>query len=398
MHKIKKLACQLKHGEPLLMGDNQGGDANNSLNKKISVFIPVYKHSDLLEELLQKLVKDPYQNKEIFVTIDKPSEETLKVVECFRGKAHFILSSQRRGKVEALNEAVKLSSGEILVFIDSDVRLGGCENFLETIALEMRETDILDIKKKIIRDSFLSRMVTYEFIGSNFSSYLYSKIAQKCFAVGGTAFAIKREVFEEVGGFAKVVSEDLDLAAKAFLRNRRFKFANRIEVHTKVPSNWRSWLVQRKRWGIGTGLWMKAYGGKVVRYIARYPHLAFPCALMLFPTVALMLFNYVCSIFPEAQPFNFIPRALASQLNLSSTPILSTPATSVLLITLTNLFLGFIAFSIIFYIASKKLSFQFNLAEFVAYYFFYQPMSFFVLFAGILSGLLLKNHKLDWKL
>jgi cellulose synthase/poly-beta-1,6-N-acetylglucosamine synthase-like glycosyltransferase len=379
------------------MGDGQSGDADNSVSGRISVFIPVYKNSDLLEGLLEELVSDPYWNREIFVVVDEPAEEVFEIVEHFHEKVHFILNNTRKGKVEALNEAVKLSSGGILVFIDADVRLGKCENFLETIALEMKETDILDIKKKILKDSFLSKMVNYEFVGSNFSSYLYSKLVKKCFAVGGTAFAIRREVFEEVGGFAKVISEDLDLAVKAFLRNRRFKFADKIEVYTKAPSTWRSWLAQRKRWGIGTGLWIKTHGGKVVKYIARYPYIAFPCALMLFPTVALMLFNYICCIFPDVQLFNLIPRVLASQLNISGAPLLSPQMTSILFTALANFFLGFIAFSMIFYAASKKLRFRFNLAEFVVYYFFYQPISFLVLFAGIISGLLFKDHRLDWK-
>jgi cellulose synthase/poly-beta-1,6-N-acetylglucosamine synthase-like glycosyltransferase len=379
------------------MGDNQGGDADSSVGEKVSVFIPVYKNSDLLEGLLEELVNDSYRNREIFVIIDEPAEEVLRVVERFREEAYFILNSTRRGKVEALNDAVRLSSGEILVFIDADVRLGECENFLETIALEMRKTDILDIKKKIVKDSFLSRMVHYEFVGSNFSSYLYSKLVQKCFAVGGTAFAVRRETFEEVGGFAKVVSEDLDLAVKAFLRNRRFRFADKIEVYTKAPLNWRSWLAQRKRWGVGTGLWIKTHGGKVVKYIARYPYIAFPCALMLFPTVALMLFNYICSIFPDAQLFNFIPRVLASQLNISGASLLSPHVASILFTTLINFLLGFVAFSIIFYAASKKLKLRFSLAEFVVYYFFYQPISFLVLLAGIISGIFFKNHRLDWK-
>ena len=379
------------------MGDGQSGDADNSVSGRISVFIPVYRNSDLLEGLLEELVSDPYWNREIFVVVDEPAEEVFEIVERFHEKVHFILNNIRKGKVEALNEAVKLSSGEILVFIDADVWLGKCENFLETIALQMKETDILDVKKKILKDSFLSKMVNYEFVGSNFSSYLYSKLVKKCFVVGGTAFAIRREAFEEVGGFAKVISEDLDLAVKTFLRNRRFKFADKIEVYTKAPSTWRSWLAQRKRWGIGTGLWIKTHGGKVVKYIARYPYIAFPCALMLFPTVALMLFNYICCIFPDVQLFNFIPRVLASQLNISGASLLSPQMTFILFAALANFFLGFIAFSIIFYAASKKLRFRFNLAEFVVYYFFYQPISFLVLFAGIISGLLFKDHKLDWK-
>ncbi|MEM3774553.1 MAG: glycosyltransferase family 2 protein [Candidatus Bathyarchaeia archaeon] len=380
------------------MDDLQGSSPSSSKDRRISVFIPVYRHSDLLEELLEGLVNDSYQNKEIFVTIDEPTADAHRVVERFRGEVHFILNGRRRGKVRALNEAVSVSSGEILVFMDADVKLGECKDFLKTVALEMEDADILDIKKKIIKDSFISRMVNYEFVGSNFSSFLYSKLVQKCFAVGGTAFAIKRETFKEVGGFAKVVSEDLDLAARTFYQNKRFKFTNKAEVYTKAPSRWRSWLAQRKRWGIGTGIWIKTHGGKVVRYIARYPYIAFPCSLMLFPTVALMLFNYICSLFPDVQLFNFIPRALASQLNLTSVPVLPPSLTSMLFTVLTNFFFGFIMFSIIFYIASKKLRFRFSLVEFVAYYFFYQPISFIVLFAGIIAGIFFKNHKIDWKL
>ncbi|MEM2249342.1 MAG: glycosyltransferase family 2 protein [Candidatus Bathyarchaeia archaeon] len=376
----------------------QGSNPSSSKDRRISVFIPVYRHSDLLEELLDGLVSDSYQNKEIFVTIDEPTVDVQRVIERFRGEVHFILNGHRRGKVGALNEAVRVSSGEILLFLDADVKLGECRDFLKTVALEMEDADILDIKKKIIRDSFVSRMVNYEFVGSNFSSFLYSKLVQKCFAVGGTAFAIKRETFEEVGGFAKVVSEDLDLAARVFYRNKRFKFTNKAEVYTKVPSWWRGWLAQRKRWGIGTGIWIKVHGGKVVRSIAKYPYIAFPCFLMLFPTVALMLFNYICSFFPGAQLFNLVPKALASQLNLTSVPVLSPSLTTISFIALTNFFLGFIMFSTIFYIASKKLGFQFSIAEFITYYFFYQPLSFIVLFAGIIAGIFFKDHKIDWKL
>ncbi|MEM2690666.1 MAG: glycosyltransferase family 2 protein [Candidatus Bathyarchaeia archaeon] len=380
------------------MDDLQNSNPSSSKDRRISVFIPVYRHSDLLEELLDGLVSDSYQNKEIFVTIDEPTADVQRVIERFRGEVHFILNGHRRGKVGALNEAVRVSSGEILLFLDADVKLGECRDFLKTVALEMEDADILDIKKKIIRDSFVSRMVNYEFVGSNFSSFLYSKLMQKCFAVGGTAFAIKRETFEEVGGFAKVVSEDLDLAARVFYRNKRFKFTNKAEVYTKVPSGWRGWLAQRKRWGIGTGIWIKVHGGNVVRSIAKYPYIAFPCFLMLFPTVALMPFNYICSFFPGAQLFNLVPKALASQLNLTSVPVLSPSLTTISFIALTNFFLGFIMFSTIFYIASKKLGFQFSIAEFITYYFFYQPLSFIVLFAGIIVGIFFKDHKIDWKL
>ncbi|MEM3783487.1 MAG: glycosyltransferase family 2 protein [Candidatus Bathyarchaeia archaeon] len=363
----------------------------------ISVFIPVYEGSELLEPLLEKLTSDSCENKEIFVAIDKPNAESVRVSERYQGKVHFFLSNQRRGKVEALNSAVKMSHGEILVFLDADVKISDCKDFLENIRREMMETDILDLKKKIIPDSFVSRMVNYEYTGSNFASYLYSKLVRKCFCIGGTAFAIRREAFEEVGGFSKVVSEDLDLALKTLLKNKQFKYAEEIEVYTKAPSNWKSWFNQRKRWGIGTGLWIKEHWKRLVRYIAKYPHAALPCAIILFPTFFPLLLNYICSVFLDFQILNFIPPVLAAQLNFPLPSVISVSVLSIIFTGLANFFLGFIAFAAIFYTVSKRLNFRFNIAEFLIYYFVYQPMSALVLLVGILRAFLSSNHKLDWK-
>ncbi|MEM2280818.1 MAG: glycosyltransferase, partial [Candidatus Bathyarchaeia archaeon] len=93
-----------------------GGFSPVDVRPTVSIFIPVYEGSELLEPLLEKLTEGVCSGLEIFVIIDKPNKESLKVVERFGGKARFLLNGERRGKVEALNSAVKLSSGEILVF------------------------------------------------------------------------------------------------------------------------------------------------------------------------------------------------------------------------------------------------------------------------------------------
>ena len=364
---------------------------------KISVFVPVYEGSALLGPLLERLTSDGYCGKEIFVAIDRPSMDSLRVVERFRDKVHFLLCSERRGKVEALNSAFKLSSGEILVFLDADVKIGECDSFLETVEGEMMDCDIADFKKKILPDSFVSRMVKYEYIGSNYASYLFSKLVGRCFAVGGTAFAIKREAFEEAGGFSKVVSEDLDLAVKTFMKGRRFKYTEKIEVYTEAPSNWREWLNQRKRWGIGTGLWIKEHWKRLVRSIAKYPHAALPCAIILFPTVVPLLFSYVCSAFLKGQPYSLIPAVLAAQLSFPAASSIPVSLLSIIFAGLTNFFLGFMAFSAIFYAVSKKLGFHFNIAEFLVYYFVYQPIAAIILLAGTVKAFISRNHKLDWK-
>jgi len=364
--------------------------------RKVSVFIPVYENSDLLEELLEELTKDTYENKEIFVTIDKPVQKSLGVAKKYGSKVNFILNEQRRGKVDALNNAVKISEGEILVFLDSDVKLGN-SNFLGEIEQKIEGFDILDVKKEIVRDSFIARMVNYEYVSSNFANYLYSKLIKRCFGINGAAFAIKRETFEEVGGFSKVVSEDLDIAVKVLLKNKQFKYTEKVEVYTKAPSSWRIWLVQRKRWGTGAGLWLRDHWRDLIKYVAKYPHVAIPSIIILFPTLIPIVLNYVLSNLLGYKILDFVFMLLATRFSFLIPFFFSVSIALVLITSVVNFSISFLVFSALFYSASRKLKLHFNFLEFLIYFFFYQPFAFFTLIVGIITPFLSSKYKLDWK-
>jgi cellulose synthase/poly-beta-1,6-N-acetylglucosamine synthase-like glycosyltransferase len=371
-------------------------NAASSFCGKVSVFIPVYVGSDLLEGLVKTLTNDAYERKEIFVIIDEPNIESLKIVEKYQDKVKFILNNHRRGKVDALNDAVKISKGEILVFLDSDVRIES-SNLLGEIEKEMRGFDILDVKKEIIRDTFIARMVYYEYVSFNFVNFIHSKMIKRCFGVNGAAFAVKRETFEEVGGFSKVVSEDLDVAVKILLRNKEFKYTEKISVHTRAPSSWRNWLSQRKRWGIGAGLWLKRHWRNLIRYVKRYPHAVIPSFPILFPTLIPMLLNYVFSNFLGYKILDFVLMLLATRFNFLIPIFFSTSMAIVLITSILNFFIGFLISSILFYTASKKLKLHFNILEFTIYYFSYQPLVFFALLTGLITPFLSSKYELDWK-
>lgn len=363
---------------------------------RVSVFIPVYRGSDFLDELLWELTCSGYEDKEIFVAVDEPDERSLRAVEKYSGKVHFMISQCRRGKVEALNSAVEVSSGEILVFLDADVKLKG-KGFLECIVDEMRDADILDFRKGIIHESsFISRMVNYEFIGANLVSYLYSRFVGKCVGINGAAFAIRRRVFEEVGGFSRVISEDFDLALKVLMRNGRFKYSERLEAYTRAPICWRDWIKQRKRWGVGAGLWIKENWRRFFRCVADYPHIALPSLIILFPALTPLILNYALMNTPGYNVPNILPSFITIQSGLW---IPVTPYTAQLISrTLLALFISFLPLAAIFYAASKKLRLRFKIHEFLIYFFIYQPISALVLAGGIITAFLFEKHNLDWKL
>ena len=218
----------------------------------VSIFIPVYKESNQLANILNEL--NPQNvTKEIYVTVDAPTEQFGKEIKNLESQnVKFIVNKERRGKANAVNETVKMSSAKVLLFLDSDIQISGDPDFLRKIIMEIQNVDVLDIKKRVIKGkSFLSKMAYYEYFTYNVSAWLSSRFMHKCPAVNGAGFAIKRETFEKVGGFHRVIAEDIDIATRAFLEDSSFAYSSDVEIKNVVFSDWRKWFIQRRRWSIG---------------------------------------------------------------------------------------------------------------------------------------------------
>jgi len=301
-----------------------------------------------------------------------------------------------------LNHAVKRSSGNILLFLDSDITLPDDRDYLKKIIDEMEDADILDIKKEVIRNSFLSRITYYEYVGFNIGSWFVSKFAGKCPAVNGSAFAVKKKVLTSLKGFRKVIAEDLDLAVRAFLENYRFKYTKQINVYNSVHSNWKNWLTQRKRWSIGAALWFKEWYKDLLKICAKQPQIFLPGLFFLFPSIVLVLLYFFMPNLLMYKFFSLIFLLLAVKLNFMF-PVLWLSTISIDFIkSLLASVLSFLSFSIVFFVLSKKLDFRFKLHEFLVYYFFYSLLGLFVMIVALISVFFFDRKAArvisDWKI
>lgn len=105
-------------------------------NIKISVIVPVYNRLEHLRALIICLMKQTYQPLELIISDDGSTdivedyiEDLLKKVD-FKIK-HVIQKDLGFRKTRALNNAVKYSKGNILVFCDQDLSFG--DDYLELI-------------------------------------------------------------------------------------------------------------------------------------------------------------------------------------------------------------------------------------------------------------------------
>jgi poly-beta-1,6-N-acetyl-D-glucosamine synthase len=361
----------------------------------VSVLIPVFRESEQLPNLLRELVAQEI-SKEIIVTIDEPSEGFLEKVKSFDG-VNFIVNEKRIGKANALNDAVKIASGKILLFLDADIEVADT-HFLKKIVEEMQTADVLDIKKKVEKTSFLSKMAYYEYFTFNVGSWITAKCLGKCPAANGAAFAVKSEVFRNLGGFHKVVAEDIDIATRAFLADCSFAYTKEVEVKNVVYSNWRSWYRQRKRWAIGQALWLKDFYKPLFRKCVGKPQVFLPALFVLYPPLISMSLTFLLPSTWVSDSLLVFSMFLSTRFNTILPVFLFSLTIADILKMLIISLASFAITAVIFFKLSKKLGFEMKLHELFVYYFFYSVLWLAVIFIGYVQVIAFRKRVApDWK-
>jgi len=366
---------------------------------EISVFIPVHKGSTFLSQMLTVLT-DQNVDKEILVIIDESSHDSLDIAEQFNGRVRFAINKERVGKANALNSAVDADSSDspILLFLDADIELPQDQTFLQHVIEKMKETDLLDIRKEAVRESFLSKLTYYEYVSFNICTYLLAKFAGKSPAVNGAAFAIKRSVFNSLGGFRNVVSEDLDIATRAYLDDYRFGYTNEVTVYNHVKSNWKDWIVQRRRWTIGTALWIREWHRQLFKKVSKHLRVFIPALFLLFPSSVVLISNLV---FPHLLIYDILSLAflfLPIKVSILLPVLLFTHISLNMIENLVVSLLTFFMFTVAMVAFSRKLGFAFRIHEFLLYYFFYSLLCTALMVSGFVRVFILRRYEVpEWK-
>ena len=332
------------------------------------------------------------------VCVDEPTEKTNALIAAMRDKAKFRVSAERLGKVNALNRAVEENPCDAIIFLDGDIEVRQ-EGFVGRVVEAMDDFDLIEIKKKIIRDSFVARIVNYDYLSANFTSLLFSKYLGRCLGFNGSAFALKRSAWETLGGFGKEICEDLDMATRTYIAGLRFGYAEDTEVHNKVSPSWRVWAKQRRRWGTGQAHWLKRRYRMLAGSIAEHPKVLIAALLIIFPSLPMFMatFAFPDTLYVNAVSFGLV--LLASKQLLFLPPVVAMLLGVATLKALSAVIILFSAFSAVFYYFARRLGYAFNLPEFAFFFFVYNPLWLTISIASLMRELIWKNHlNLDWKI
>lgn len=194
-------------------------------NLKFTFVIPTYNSSRTIEECLKSIKQQKLKNSEIIVVDDCSTDNTIKIAKNY---ADFVIVKEKRsGPAKSRNLGWKMASGDIIVFIDSDIYLP--KNFIDKILPLLHKYDV------IISDLPLFKRL--DDIFSGLCKIIGHDVSLKEWAEPANITIIKRKVLEKVGGYSEIfpyaIGEDSELLIRILKKGYRVR-NQRIEyVHDK---------------------------------------------------------------------------------------------------------------------------------------------------------------------
>lgn len=185
---------------------------------KFSVIVPVYNRIDEVSELLDSLMGQSAQNFEVIIVEDGSSEPCRAVCEnaAARGLDIKYFYKENEGRSIARNYGLERASGDYFVFFDSDCVIPA--EYFRNLERELRGNPYdcfggpdaahqsFSDTQKAINYSMTSFLTTGGIRGGKIRM---EKFVPRTFNMG-----YSREVYERVGGFREMFSEDIDMSTR----------------------------------------------------------------------------------------------------------------------------------------------------------------------------------------
>jgi cellulose synthase/poly-beta-1,6-N-acetylglucosamine synthase-like glycosyltransferase len=238
------------------------GVIKTAFQTKVTVLIAARNEEAGIHKTIEDILAQQYPKEllEIIIADDHSTDRTAEIILSYTDRGVKLLQLQENQqlnsyKKKAISEAIKLSSGDLMVATDADCRMG--PHWLQTIVSRFESSDVLMLSSPVAffeEQNLFEQMQTLEFsafIGLG-AATIGNKKASTC---NGANLAYKKSVFNEVGGFKGIddlASGDDELllqkiAAKypnsiGFLKNRE------AIVYTYAKPTWEEFKQQRRRW------------------------------------------------------------------------------------------------------------------------------------------------------
>ena len=222
----------------------------------ISVIIPAFNEAKVIESSVKRVLESTGAEIEVIVVDDGSTDGTSEIVtRVFGGDSRVrLLTLGNGGKAHALNRALALAKGEIVVALDADTQFEP-----ETIARLARwfgDPQIGAVAGNAMVGNRINLVTKWQGVEYVTAQNLERRALSRFDAitvVPGAVGAWRRAALDEVGGYpVDTLAEDQDLTIAIQRCGWRIAYDVDAVAWTEAPESFRSLAKQRYRWAFGT--------------------------------------------------------------------------------------------------------------------------------------------------
>lgn len=188
-----------------------------------SIVIVNYNGSSLLRECLDSLIATEYPSFEIIVVDNNSSDNSAGMIKEHYPTCKLIQLPENRGFAVGNNIGASYSTGEYLVFLNNDTAVK--PDWLKELIHVMEKDRSVAIAQSMLLRSSESDVDSSGDFATRFGRTYNSKRqgfvdSREILSARGAAMAIRKSIFEELGGFDKdyfISFEDVELGWKAWI-------------------------------------------------------------------------------------------------------------------------------------------------------------------------------------
>jgi glycosyltransferase involved in cell wall biosynthesis len=209
------------------------------MNELISVILPVYNGGKYLNDAIESILSQTYENFEFIIINDGSKDNSLDIIKEYEKKDSriIIISRENKGLIATLNEGIQMAKGKYIARMDQD-----------DISLPARFKNQIEFMKKkdldicggnyIIIDENNKILINCE-VPQNSDEILLTLASNVPFAhpsvIIKKEFLIKNDLIYGLNGYRN--AEDLDLWINMYLKGAKFGNINEKTIKYRILSH-----------------------------------------------------------------------------------------------------------------------------------------------------------------
>ena len=185
------------------------------MKPKISIITVAYNAEAYIEDTIQSVINQSYNNIEYIIIDGDSKDATLQICEKYKDQISILVSEPDMGLYDAMNKGVKMATGELIGILNSD------DIFYNDNVIE----EVVKYHKNNVLDASVSDVVYTDVNGKIVRNYSAKKWLPEKLKIGfmppHAGIFIKKEIFQKFGNYQLdfIIGADYELITRFFLSN-----------------------------------------------------------------------------------------------------------------------------------------------------------------------------------